>query len=340
MRLPNGYGSISKLSGKRRKPWMAKKFVCWDVDDVRKREVPKYEVVGYFEKKTQAYEALIRANTYGTQNQDPTFGEMFDEWIERKAQKTSVAMVKNYKSACKYLSPLLGKPIKSIRTYDIEACLKYTNPPRTMRALVKTIVNEVYKHAIAHDVCDRNYAELVDFQLDLKPQIQRKVFTPGEVKTLFENKDVFSDVMLIGIYTGMRPNELLSLTVEMIDGQFFRIPGSKTENGHFRDIPIHADILSVIDRNRRKSAKFNATRLFVTDRGKPFEYNWYRHQFSDHKPHDTRHSFITYAKRSGLDLLAVKRIVGHASGRDVTEDIYTHTDDDFLRHEMDKYKIE
>lgn len=340
MRLPNGFGSISKLSGKRRKPWMAKKFVCWVTDDARKKEIPKYEVIGYFEKKTQAYEALIRANTYGTQGDKTTFNDVFSEWIDRKSQKSTATVVRNYTSAWKYLSPIADKQITSVKVYDIEACLKYTDPPRTIRALVRTALNEVYKYAMAHDVCDRNLAEMVDFQVDTKPQIKRKVFTPDEVNVLFGKGDVYSDLMLVGIYTGMRPNELISLTAEYIDGQFFRIPGSKTESGHFRDVPIHPDILSVIERNRLKSAKLNATRLFVTDKGKAFNYYTYRDKFTDHLPHDTRHSFVTYARRSGMDSLAVKRIVGHASGRDVTEDVYTHTDDDFLQREMEKFRIE
>lgn len=32
MRLPNGYGSVTKLSGKRRKPYVARVTVGWTTD--------------------------------------------------------------------------------------------------------------------------------------------------------------------------------------------------------------------------------------------------------------------------------------------------------------------
>ena len=33
MRLPNGYGSVYKLSGKRRKPWAARVTTGWTFDE-------------------------------------------------------------------------------------------------------------------------------------------------------------------------------------------------------------------------------------------------------------------------------------------------------------------
>ena len=39
MKLPNGYGSIYKLSGKRRKPWIVRKTVGWKIDPVTHKSV-------------------------------------------------------------------------------------------------------------------------------------------------------------------------------------------------------------------------------------------------------------------------------------------------------------
>lgn len=33
MRLPNGFGSVYKLSGNRRKPWVARKTTGWTFDE-------------------------------------------------------------------------------------------------------------------------------------------------------------------------------------------------------------------------------------------------------------------------------------------------------------------
>ena len=58
-----------------------------------------------------------------------------------------------------------------------------------------------------------------------------------------------------------------------------------------------------------------------------------------HTPHDTRHSFVTYAHKSGMDALAVKMIVGHSTSGDVTQSVYTHLDEEFLQREMEKFTV-
>ena len=42
-----------------------------------------------------------------------------------------------------------------------------------------------------------------------------------------------------------------------------------------------------------------------------------------HTPHETRHTFITYAKKSKINDYILKKIVGHEI-RDITEKVYTH----------------
>lgn len=39
MKLPNGYGSVVKLSGKRRKPWMVRKTTGYHIDPVKGKKV-------------------------------------------------------------------------------------------------------------------------------------------------------------------------------------------------------------------------------------------------------------------------------------------------------------
>lgn len=38
MKLPNGYGSVVKLSGKRRKPWMVRKTTGYRIVQSKKRK--------------------------------------------------------------------------------------------------------------------------------------------------------------------------------------------------------------------------------------------------------------------------------------------------------------
>lgn len=44
---------------------------------------------------------------------------------------------------------------------------------------------------------------------------------------------------------------------------------------------------------------------------------------TDHKPHDTRHTYVSMMTAAGVDDKIIKKIVGH-KGQGVTEQVYTH----------------
>ena len=53
MKLPNGYGSIVKLSGKRRNPYCARKTIGWEVTEDGKI-VQKRMIVGCYPSREKA----------------------------------------------------------------------------------------------------------------------------------------------------------------------------------------------------------------------------------------------------------------------------------------------
>ncbi len=57
----------------------------------------------------------------------------------------------------------------------------------------------------------------------------------------------------------------------------------------------------------------------------------------NHKPHDTRHTFITKAKAVNMNEYILKLIVGHAID-DITEKTYTHRTIEDLHREIQKIK--
>jgi integrase len=62
MRLPNGFGSVTKLSGKRRNPWRARVTIGWEnvtnPEDGKITNTQIYANVGCYEKKLYAMQAL------------------------------------------------------------------------------------------------------------------------------------------------------------------------------------------------------------------------------------------------------------------------------------------
>ena len=57
MRNPNGYGSVVKLSGNRRRPFVVRKTTGWD-----KRGYPIYDIIGYTETREDGMIMLAQYN--------------------------------------------------------------------------------------------------------------------------------------------------------------------------------------------------------------------------------------------------------------------------------------
>ena len=54
MKNANGFGTVYKMSGNRRKPWIAKVTVGWSEEGKQ-----EYYIVGYFETRALATTALV-----------------------------------------------------------------------------------------------------------------------------------------------------------------------------------------------------------------------------------------------------------------------------------------
>lgn len=111
--------------------------------------------------------------------------------------------------------------------------------------------NLVFRYAIKHDIVDKNYTELCN-PVKVKKKNVKIPFTLEEVKKLWDIVDqvLFVDMILIGIYTGFRPIELVTIKTENINfDEGYIIGGTKTKDVKDRIVPIHPKIDNLI-RNR------------------------------------------------------------------------------------------
>ena len=344
-RLPNRYGTITKLSGKRRKPFCARKYLgeVWD-DDKREYRV-KYVSVGTYATRREALDALFAANQNDSIGRDRiTFGAVADKWYAEKEPTISDGLATSYRIAIRWLSPLHNRAIGDLRTDDLEAAMNADEIPRTMKGFCKVALNGVYDYALRHEYISKNYAKLARLSADQSAQIERNVYTPEEVSTLL-NKDrtTDEDVILVMIYTGLRVSEALGITAENVDLENHLLVGvgMKTDAGKNRTVPIRDEIFPII-KEYALSCGENATEtIFKSEHGKMTVSAYksrFRAQFPNHTTHDCRHSFATYAYRSRMDATIVKLIMGHKVA-DITQGLYTHVSAEDLKTEMQKFQI-
>lgn len=323
MKNPNGYGSVFKLAGNRRKPWCARITVGW-TDEGRQQ----YKNIGYYEERSEAMIALAQYNNdpYDLDANKITFAEIYEKWSEEKFPKISDSNVRGYKTSFNKCSMLHNMKFRQIKKMHMQRVINENEHlSYQVRMKLKTLFSQMYQFAIENDIVEKDYSKFVEAG-EQTTKIVRTPFSDAEIEMLWRNLDMpYVDTILFMIYSGMRVGELLSIKSANVNiERQILIGGIKTKASIDRTIPIHNRILPLINLDNEY--------LVVSPTGKKMSYNNYiQRQFTpimkklgiNHLPHDCRHTTATMLDNAGVDRTIVKLILGHASN-DVTERVYTH----------------
>jgi integrase len=321
-RHQNGFGSIVKLSGKRRKPYAVRITTGWKDG----KQVRKY--LGYYKTQREAVIALAdyHQNSYDIDMRHLTLGEVYDRWISRIENKVTQNALNAHNMAKNRFGNMANVPIYKIKADQLQDWMDSIELKPSSKIRLKSTMNQVFKYAIKNGIISTNYVEYVE--IDEKVEKTGKIFTDEEIKTLWENKDdPTCRWILILIYTGMRIGELLLMTSStMFLESGYMVGGLKTEAGKDRVIPIHNDIMPLV-KEQLGRAKF----LMRNTHGNKLTYQTALRHFDatmekfgwEHKPHDTRKTAVSLMHGAGIPIETVRIIVGH-SGKGVTEQVYLY----------------
>ena len=247
MRNPNGYGSVIKLSGKRRRPFAAR--ITTGYDDNGKQI---YKYLGYYETRKEAMQelSLYGANPYDIDLKNLTMQDIYDRYVKTQKGKVGEGRMESYRSAYTHLTPLLNMKMADIKTVHLQNLIDSMTEKVSTGTIrqTKSVISSLFKYAMKIDAIEKNYTDFIVMPKH-KNVIERKIFTEGEIALLWDNVKVldYADAILILIYTGMRINELLKLEKKNVNLENNTITGgSKTDAGKNRIIPIHPKILPLI----------------------------------------------------------------------------------------------
>lgn len=355
MKLPNGFGRITELKGKLRKPFRAMVTIGKDENGRPIGKILKPE--GYFATYNEAYAALMEYNRNPYDfDSDVTLKEVYEKWYEVHTKKLSASRIKGINSAWKYCSILYDYKIQTIKTKAIRLVLEEgykldtdgnkVYPSDNMKNIMKMVLSGVMDYAVEHEIIAHNYVKDVKLEKDNEAKNPHKAFTDEEMNIITQHlDDPVVRLMYIQIYTGLRPGELCELKSNNLDmKEWVIVGGMKTTAGKNRTIPIHRRIRNYVQNCFTESFKAGSSYL-ITYCGRRLLYDTYFDLFAsalskyglntDHRPHDCRKQFVTMAKKYKVDEYAIKRIVGH-SIKDITESIYTERGNEWLHDEIGK----
>ena len=374
MKLPNGYGSVTKLSGNRRKPYVARVTLGWVHDEKSGKMVQNRVQIGTFKTKKEALQALSEytANPYDIKKDNLTLAELYQRWTEayfptlRGESSKRIIM-----SAWRYCHAIHGMRVRDLRARHIKGIMEdgYIISERGKnvgekvkasagtKSRIKSMFNLMLDYALEYELVDINYARTFDLPNDIIMEKEATtrghiIFTEVEMQALWNNVETlrFTDWILIQCYMGWRPQELANLKIENVHlDERFITGGMKTEAGKNRIVPIHPRIFDLVKKNHITAVELGSEYLFndpsAVRGGMNITYDKYAGRFDkiisalnlhkDHRPHDPRKTFITMAKKAGVDEYVIKRLIGHRI-TDITEAAYTERDVEWLREELKK----
>lgn len=350
MRLPNGMGSASKIGGskKRRKPWRARVTDCWVFDEEKGKAVQKFRTLGYFASKK---EALLALSEYHKQpslkgTAQITFADVYELWKERNHPKMTKTLKSSYETLFRYSEALHGMKMHEIKTEHMQDIMDaYPNAFASQKRL-RTLWGKLFRLAMERDIVHKDYAQFVALRSADDAVVSRKPFTKEQIATLWENQERLPgvDLILIMVYTGVRPSELLSIDAERVHlaDRWIDLHGTKTKAAK-RAVPIHHKIAPLIEQRLQGSQHLVA----MAEDGRRMKYAYFLRYvwtpimkalgFEDRSPHGTRHAFVSLMTEAGADERILKKIVGH-SDQSVT-DVYRHAFLETILREVERITV-
>lgn len=325
MKNPNGYGTVTKLSGNRRKPWIVK-------EGISGRQKP----IGYTATKEEGMILLAQYNNdpWDIEADKITLQELFDLWEEKRAVKLGTSNRSSLKSAYKHCSKLGKVRYKQIKSYQMQDCIDSCGCGYSTQGAIKNLWGHLDRFALELDIISKRCSDLLTS--DPIPETTKEIFTDEEVSRLWENQNFsWVDSVLFFLYTGFRISEMIDLRTETVNLQEWTLTGgTKTAAGKNRLIPIHSKIQSIVQKRFEQS---KSGYLFEYN-GKKLNQTQYREFWAaimealkmDHTPHECRHTFRSRLDSAGANKVCIDRLMGHKS-KGTGERVYTHKNIEELR---------
>ena len=347
LKNPNGYGTVVKLSGKRRNPYEVRVNTRMDL-----RYYPVYDVLGRYSTREAGLIALAEYNKspYSITDRQMTFSQLYEKFYRHKYEQSgktySISSIHCTKSAYGYCSVLYNLTYGKLRPADFQGVLgqigsKGRPLSHALQEHIKNLFTQMDKFALQNDIIERGYAAFASITVaeDDTPGVP---FTAEELRTLWNRQEFpWVDSILIYIYSGWRVSELIHMPRENIDLDAGTFKGGlKTAAGKNRIVPIHSKIRGFVEHR----LAVNNGILFASD-GQPLTAASYTKLFKKtlkaigidtyHTPHDCRHTFTSLLDSAGVNQVCIDRLIGHASAS-LTTRTYTHKTIEELRQAIEQ----
>lgn len=366
--LPNGYGSIRRLSGNRTNPYavhppvtdytdrgipITPRALCYVADwyvgfavltaykagtytPGMEQELAKMRAVddGDLSLFTKNILANLQVLRNDPEEQVMTFSELYKEYFHWKYEgkkKYSQSSIDGSRKGFRNCSAIHNKKITDITYQMMQDILDSCPLKHSSLEFMLSCMKQCFHYAYAQGYIEKNPTELL--RINIPEDDEHGVpFTEKDLSTLWDHEeDDIAQHLLIMCYSGLRVNELKVVTVDLDNFSFSG--GLKTPSGKNRINPIHSSIQNIVSERLKKYGCLM-----------PNSYSYLNKNMNSylpslgieaHTPHDCKHTFSMLCEKYGVRENDRKRMLGHKFS-DVTNDVYGHRALEDLRTEIEK----
>ena len=282
-----------------------------------------------------------------------TLNNWLQNWIE--LYKRHTVKPKTYKMYCHAVS-LIGKHdignvrLKKLTSELLQNLLGELADKKYSKSTIHKVKITLSQSILAANKCGLLSNKLAAFSKDdlILPNAPKKdirALTISEQEKVIEaiRGDIHENAILFLLDMGLRLEELLNLKREdyVINRKVIKIRKSKTDTG-IREVPLTKAAQMILWWQLQETNE--TPYIFTTSRGKKLSESAIRKAVlrvrktsgvQNFNPHVCRHTFATRAIERGMNVKALSAVLGHSDVR-FTMQRYVHTEDDFIRAEMDK----
>lgn len=197
-----------------------------------------------------------------------------------------------------------------------------------------------------------NKSYIAPFKIDKddkpKPEIKEiTIFRDEDLKKIFSNLETlkktnnFKTFIFLLAYTGLRPSDLLEITVEDIYMKNSLLEYYSPKTDQHLEIPLHKKLLPIL---RKRIAEVKSGRLIqyatIGEIGKAFRRYLEKIELDGrgYNLRTFRKHFATKAFENGIQVMAVAKLLGHKK-ISTTMKYYTKANNKKLSEELEKLKI-
>lgn len=320
----NGTGTVYKLQGRRTRPWVAAKGKT---------------IIGYFDKKTSALEALARLQGRSIDEiYNWTFKEVYEAWKDEHFREIGERGIESYKWAFDILKPLHNRKFRELRTADYQEVIdKYRDKSYSTLSKFKQLATQMSQWGIRQELITTNFASFIKLPENVKKE--KDIFSAEEIEALEKDGSQAAKVVLMMVYTGMRIGELFNLRVENVH-ETYVIGGEKTKAGRNRIIPIRSEGRVFFAEFKQRATNeflisgYSGQKVAANFRKRDYYPLLDRLGISKKTPHTARHTFASWAVANNIKPELLQKMLGHAD-YSTTANIYEHFDIDQLIDAID-----